>query len=174
MIIKPKLSDVPEYYHPYMDLVQSNDLLNELNTSEKETIQLMGKIQPEMENYSYSDGKWTINQVFRHIVDTERIFAYRALRFSRFDDTILAGFNENDYITTINSLKLNLKDLKSEYINIRQSSIQLFSFMNDEMLDFKGIANNNEITTRAIAYIIAGHNIHHCNIIKQRYLKLSE
>ena len=106
----------------------------------------------------------------KHIIDCERIYTYRALRFSRFDNTELAGFDENEYTANVKKIKYHLKDLLDEYINVRNASMNLFKNMTEEMLNFKGKANNAYFTPRTIGFMTAGHNVHHCNFIKTYYL----
>jgi hypothetical protein len=171
MIIKPNIDEVPAYYRNYIDLVQSNDLMSELRGSQEKTNQLILSIPAEMVDFAYQDEKWSIKEVFRHIIDCERIFAYRAFRFSRFDGAELAGFDENKYIESLKNLEYNLEDLTDDYNSVRNSTIQLYSKMSDLMLDYSGIANKFNFTARGLGYTIVGHNLHHCNFIKTRYLK---
>ena len=171
MIIKPNIADVPAYYRAYLGLVQSNDLISELHKSQEMTIQLIKSIPADMIDYCYEENKWSIKQVFRHIIDCERIFSYRAFRFSRFDGTELAGFDENKYIESVQNLEYNLEDLAEDYNSVRTSTIQLYSKMTDQMLDFSGVANKFNFTARGLGYASVGHNLHHCNFIKTRYLK---
>ncbi|HWQ82800.1 MAG TPA: DinB family protein [Ignavibacteria bacterium] len=162
--------DAPDYCHSLFDLVESDDLLFELEKSRQFTMQVFKQITEDKENYSYEPGKWTTKEVIRHIIDCERIYTYRALRFSRFDDTELSGFDENKYIERIKGLELNLTDLKNEYENVRKATIDLFKVMTDDMLNFKGIANEVSFTAKAIGFMTVGHNLHHCNFIRTKYL----
>ncbi|MDP2176048.1 MAG: DinB family protein [Bacteroidota bacterium] len=170
MILKPNHSDAPSYYHYYFDLVKEEDLLTALETNYSETIQFMSSISKHKENYSYAYGKWTIKEVFRHIIDTEKILAYRAFRFSRFDNIDLAGFDENEYIAKIQHTHYDLKDLIEEFINLRKSTINMFKPMTEDMLNFKGTANNMSVTARGIGFMIVGHAVHHCQVVKSKYL----
>ncbi|MBX2931196.1 MAG: DinB family protein [Chitinophagaceae bacterium] len=160
----------PKYYHYYFDLVETNDLLSELKKTTLLTEKIFALITPEKENFSYAANKWTTKEVLKHIIDCERIFAYRALRFSRFDNTELAGFDENKYIDNIKTAEQNLLDLQDEYLTVRKSTILLFKNMTNEMLDFKGIANKSSLTARTIGFMIIGHNLHHNNFIQSTYL----
>lgn len=172
MITKPKTDTLLPYFKNYIDKVKTEDLLQELKNSQAITHELMLSITPEMENYAYEKGKWTLKEVLRHINDAERIFAYRALRLSRLDATPLAGFDENSYIENTKELQPSMQEITAEFQAIRESSILLFSQMSDKMLDFEGIANNSSITARAIGYILVGHNVHHYEIIQKKYLNL--
>jgi uncharacterized damage-inducible protein DinB len=127
-------------------------------------------IPAEKADYKYAEGKWTVKQVLRHIIDTERIFVYRAFRFSRFDTTPLAGFDEDAYIDATQTIDYSLNDLLEEFVSVRQTTIQVYKTMTPAMLDFKGTANNIPITPRCIGYMAVGHNLHHCNVIRERYL----
>ena len=162
--------EAPAYYHPFLDLVGTDDLLQELERSRNSTMEMMDRIAPEQEHFTYQPGKWTTNQVIRHIIDTERIFAYRALRFSRADATELPGFDENAYIDNLRGLDLRLADLKDEYGWVRGSTIALFRTMTPDMLDFRGRANQLPITARVIGFITVGHNLHHVEFLRRHYL----
>ena len=163
-------SNAPVYFHYYFGLLESDNLLAELENDRKESISFWKNISSEKEHFAYQEGKWTVNQVVRHIVDCERIFAYRAMRFARFDTTDLPGFYENFYIHGIINHQENLSNLIEEFDALRKSTISLFKSMNAEMLTFVGSANNTSYSTEAIGFFMIGHNVHHCNVIKQRYL----
>ena len=162
--------DAPEYCHYYFDLIETDDLLFELEKSKELTTDIYKMITPELENYSYAPGKWTIKEVLRHIIDSERIFSYRAFRLSRFDNAELAGFDQNHYVENANQSDVKLSDLQEDYLAVRSSTICLFRNMTDEMFDFKGAANGQTYTARTLGFSIVGHNLHHCNFIKDKYL----
>lgn len=170
MISMPSLSDVPNYFHSYYKLIEGKDLLKELQHSQTHSTDLFESVPAEKENYRYQEGKWSIKQVLRHIIDCERIFSYRAFRFSRFDATELHGFDEDAYISNIQMQHVALADIVEEYKNLRKSSIELFKGMSEEMLDFKGRANKLEMTARGIGFLMLGHNLHHCHVVKESYL----
>ena len=162
--------DAPNYCHYFFDLVETNDLLNELEKSYKLTKEVFKLITFENENYSYQTNKWTIKEVLRHIIDCERVYTYRAFRFSRFDNTELSGFDENEYIEKIKQAEQSLAELIDEYENVRKSTINLFKTMTNEMLDSKGKANKVSFSPRTLGFMTIGHNIHHVNFIKTKYL----
>lgn len=170
MTNKTIYQDAPQYCHYYFDLVKTDDLLTELEKSNQLTQELFSLITSEKENHSYLPKKWTTKEVLKHIIDCERIYTYRALRFSRFDSTELSGFDQNKYIDNIKNVELNLSDLKDEYENVRKSTIALFKSMTKEMLDFKGTANKVVFTARTLGFMVVGHNLHHCNFLKTNYL----
>jgi uncharacterized damage-inducible protein DinB len=145
--------------------------LEALQSSISKTIELLQTVDEEMGEYGYATGKWTVKELLCHMMDAERIFAYRALRFSRNDATPLSGFEENDYAPQANAHSRTLKQLVTEMKNLRATSIDLFASMTPEMLQRKGTANNKIISVVNIAYIIAGHETHHRNILIERYLK---
>lgn len=173
MIHKSKPEDSPTYCHYYIDLVQSNDLVHELIEVKNKTIDLIASIPKELETYSYAPGKWSIKEVIRHIIDCERVYNYRAFRFSRFDSTELAGFDEKMYVDNSNDLNYMLSDLTEEYVYVRNASISLYTHLTKERLDFKGISNKAVFTARSLGYMTVGHNIHHANFIYTHYLKSS-
>jgi len=121
--------------------------------------------------YRYAEGKWSIKEVLNHLMDAERIFAYRALRFSRNDKTELPGFEENDYAPEANAHARTIKQLSDEMIRLRATSIDLFSSFTPEMLEREGKAFVNVAQVKVYAYIIGGHEMHHLSIFKERYMK---
>lgn len=170
IIIKPNPNEVPDFYKGYIDACIETDLIDALNNGLAEAAEFFKTIPPEKENYSYSEGKWTVKEVLIHIIDAERVFGYRALRFSRMDDTPLAMFKENFYIPNSNAAARNVASIQSEFEGLRIANIELFKGMNQRMLDFTGIANNNKMSAKAIGWMIAGHTKHHLKILKERYL----
>lgn len=171
MKTSPDLATLPEFYKNYVAHVQDMDVIDALRMSNSKTIDLIQTIEEEMGEYAYAPGKWSIKELLCHMMDAERIFGYRALRFSRNDATPLSGFEENDYAPQANAHSRTLQQLVAEMKNLRASSIDLFASMTPEMLQRKGTANNKIITVINIGYIIAGHETHHRNILTERYLK---
>jgi hypothetical protein len=170
MTNKSFYKDAPSYCHFYFDLVETDNLLTELEKSKTVSQALFGLITPELENYSYQTNKWTIKQVIRHIIDCERVYTYRAFRFSRFDNTELAGFDENKYIDSVKNVEQDFFDLVTEYLAVRNATISLFKAMTSEMLNCQGVANNVIFTPLSLGFMVVGHNIHHVNYIKMNYL----
>ena len=130
----------------------------------------MKSIANDKLEYRYDKGKWTIKEVIQHLMDAERIFAYRALRIARQDQTPLPGFEQNDYVQPSQANERSLDDLINEFKAIRASTVALFNSFTDKMLLAKGTASNSPVSVRAIGFIIMGHEIHHCQVIKERYL----
>src|SRR5690606_18442301 len=120
--------------------------------------------------YSYAHGKWTLKEVLIHCIDTERIMSYRALRFARNDQTELPGFEQNDYVPQSEANSRKMADLIEEYKILRQSTILLFKSFSDDVLKRAGVANGNPISVRALGFVISGHELHHLNVCKERYL----
>jgi uncharacterized damage-inducible protein DinB len=170
MITKPNYNDAPDYCAYYFDLITETDLIEALKRTAKEAESLFYSVPAEKENYRYAEDKWTIKQLLRHIIDCERVYTYRAMRFSRLDDTELPGFDENNYAKKDNTEEVTLQHLIAEYKALREATIYLFGGMNDAMLDFKGKANNRTSTARAWGWMAAGHNMHHCKIVNEKYL----
>jgi hypothetical protein len=170
MIQKPNYADTPAYCHPFFDLVEGNDLIAALESSRDSALELMASAK-HREDFAYAPGKWTVKEVFRHILDGERIYVYRALRFSRFDPTDLPGFEEDDYILNARTMQYSLADLREEFVHVRGATIALFRPMTDAMLDFKGTANGATTTARGIGYMAVGHCLHHCRVVRERYLQ---
>jgi hypothetical protein len=170
MITRPQSKDYPIYYEPYIKLVRDEDALKALDTGILKMQALLSDIPEEKENYAYAPGKWTVKEVFGHIIDTERIMTYRALRFARGDGQELPGFDENTYVKNANFGKRTLIDMAHEFSVTRESNISLFKSFDEEALNRKGIANKNLVSVRALAYIIAGHQLHHVNVVKTKYL----
>ncbi|WP_231373942.1 DinB family protein [Aureivirga marina] len=160
------------FYESYFQLNQENNIIQAMLNSEKELISMLLSISEEDFNYAYEQGKWTIKELMQHIIDNERVFGYRAMRFSRNDFTELPDYNEKETIPYSNANNRTKKEIIDEFIAVRKSSIALFSSFSKEMLLKKGIASKNYISVRALGYLISGHQRHHQNILKERYLEL--
>lgn len=169
-ISKPDKADAPEYFHYYIDLVEGNDLIHALEADKLHTVEFIRGISVDKADYRYAEGKWTVKDVIQHVIDSERIFAYRALRFSRRDHMPLPGFDENFYVANVDTFGRSLENLLAEFQAVRQATIALYAYMNDAMLDFKATANGVENTARAMGWMIIGHNKHHVHILQERYL----
>ena len=170
MLQRPSESEYPKYYLPYVQLVPEGDLVEILKENLEKVTALVEGIFEEDGLFRYAENKWSIKEVLGHITDTERIMSYRLMRVGRGDQTELPGFDENVYVQGAKSNQLPMKSLLEDFIATRNATISLVKNMPEEAWTNKGFANNSEITTRAIAYIIAGHENHHRNIITDRYL----
>lgn len=154
----------------YISKVPNDEFMKVLVNQYEQTPQLLLSWSQEQWDFSYAADKWSLKEVILHIIDTERIFAYRALRFSRNDKTPLAGFEQNDYIPFSDIQHRSPESLIEEYRDTRRSTITMFKYFSDEMLLRQGYAAGNPMTPLAIGFIIAGHEIHHLEIVKERYL----
>lgn len=165
-----KPNEYTEYYSQYIKHSGNANLLDVLKESAQALNSLFETISDEKMNYKYAEDKWTIKDMLLHIIDAERVFAYRALRFARADKTNLPGFEHDDYVVVANANGRSKASLLNEYNAQRESTIQLFSNFKDEMLMQIGVASGNPMSVRALGFVTAGHETHHCNIIKERYL----
>jgi hypothetical protein len=170
-ITRPDNTEYFEYYDKYVQLVPQGNLLDQFRTVHEQTQKLVLSLSEKKLNYRYAEGKWCIKEIVIHLADGERVFAYRALRFARKDTTPLQGFDENLYAPQSKASERKIGDILREFSAVRAASIELFKSFDDEALKRKGIANDKEISVRALAYIILGHELHHLNVIKERYLK---
>lgn len=159
------------YYNTYLPLVNDEwSLTEELEVSVHDFIRFVQDIPMDKHDYRYAEGKWTIKDIIQHLIDSERIFSYRALRFARNDNTELPGFDENLYAATANGSERKLQEMLTELALVRQSTIMLFrSFSPDDLLK-TGIASGNNASVRALGFIIIGHQNHHIKVFKERYL----
>jgi hypothetical protein len=169
-IAKPGNTEYPSYYHTYIGKVPYNDLIIALKTSGSEFADFIRSVPADKLSYRYADGKWTIKEIIGHIIDAERVFTYRAMRFSRNDKTALPGFDENIYVPESRASERTITELIEEYEAVRASSIAFFTSITPQMAERTGICNGNEISVRAFGFIIPGHEIHHMQVIKERYL----
>jgi hypothetical protein len=172
MIQRPKENEYPAYYQPYVNLVLDIDMVELLKENLQETIELFEGLSEEDGLFRYSPSKWSIKEVLGHMTDTERIMSYRLLRVGRGDSTPLAGFDENDYVAGSQINKLPIRDILEDFIATRNSTLTLIQNMPKDAWVNIGFANGAEISALAIAYIIAGHAIHHRKIIMERYLSI--
>ena len=170
-----KIADItPEEYNPYykiyIEQAGDGELIDMLAQSAEQTLKFFDSIPEEKHLYRYDDMKWTPLEIFQHIIDTERIFAYRAFRFSRLDKTPLQGFDQDDYVNPSLANDKSLTQLKKEYKIERQHSIALFQSLSDKHMSFIGTASGSPMSTRAVNAIMVGHEKHHIKVIQERYL----
>jgi len=160
------------YFKTYIDPLVSNgkSIIENLIETGSFLEAIVSNLPKEKELYIYADGKWTIKELLVHIIDTERIFIYRALRFARNDKTDLQGFDQDDYNDNVDANGRALKDILEEFRTVRASSISLFKSFSGDALLMTGTASGNSISVRAIGYLMSGHQLHHIKIFKERYL----
>ncbi|MDP2061275.1 MAG: DinB family protein, partial [Flavobacteriaceae bacterium] len=149
---------------------QELTILSGLELIGNEFVDLIDSLSDEQLNFAYAENKWTIKEVIVHLIDAERIFSYRALRFARNDKTDLSGFEENDYVPFSEANKRSKGDLITEFKAVRNSTISLFQSFSDEMLLRVGTIGGNAMSVRALGFIILGHQKHHINVVNERYL----
>lgn len=166
----PQPGEFAPFYQYYINQVPEGNIIANMKESLGNTLSLLSVLPEEKWLHRYAEGKWSIKEVLLHIIDTERVFAYRALGVARHDQTSFPGFDQDAYVPESRADARSTKSLLSEFAAVREASIQLFSHLDDDLWARKGLANNHPVSVRALAYIIVGHELHHINIIKERYL----
>ncbi|HYO63819.1 MAG TPA: DinB family protein [Pyrinomonadaceae bacterium] len=167
---RPEETEYLAYYGRYVALVPEGDILGTLRAQLEDTVALLRGVPESQETFRYADGKWSVRELVGHMIDTERIFAYRALRFARNDQTPLPGYDENEYVSNSSYDSYALADLAAELRSVREATMFLFKHMDAAAWRRTGSANGAEVSVRALAYIIAGHELHHRGILRDRYL----
>ena len=168
-IARPAPTEYATFYGGYVSDVPDGDLLEHLERQGRETASLLRAVTEPKSKHRYAPGKWTIREVVGHMVDAERVFTYRALSFARGETTALPSFDENAWAVTSNAGERSMKDLIDEFTVVRDATLALFRGFSDKEFTRSGIASNNHITVRAIAYIVAGHERHHIKVLRDRY-----
>jgi hypothetical protein len=167
---RSEIKGMPEYFDRYINLVEDIDVIDALK---KNSVNLFDKDKlKQLGDKVYAPGKWTGKEMLQHLIDGERIFTYRALRFARNDKTALPGFDENLYTPNSQAGRRSLDEILNEFDIVRQSSICLYQSFTDEMLDRRGACFSRDISVLALGFTIAGHGIHHTNLLKERYYTL--
>ncbi|MEZ2414190.1 DinB family protein [Muriicola sp. E247] len=159
------------YYRAYIEALGEVDLMKTLHKQIKNYPQFLASIPEDKLNYQYAEGKWTVAEVLLHVLDSERVFQYRALRFARKDQTPLPGFDQDLYVPQSGAGNRSLDSIIEEYKAIRQSTITLYESFEEDILKRKGVASNSNMSVAALGFIICGHQRHHRNILRERYLK---
>ncbi|MES1222721.1 MAG: DinB family protein [Bacteroidota bacterium] len=167
---RPDLLLVPPFFHNYINQVHGDDLMTAFKTESDVLLKFIESIPGSKYDYRYAPGKWTIKEVLQHIIDAERIFDYRALRFARKDATPLAGFDENMYADNSKAAGRDWNELVEEFKVVRKASEYMFGSFDEEQLQSTGVSSNKSITVIGLGYIVLGHPLHHKNIIQERYL----
>jgi len=167
---RPEKTEYAPYYERYISLVADGDIVGILGKQLEETLALIHGIPEARGGFRYAEGKWSIKELIGHVIDSERVFAYRALRFGRGDATPLSGFEQDDFVRGADFDKRSLNDLASEYGHVRRATISLFASLDEAAWNRRGAANNNEVSVRGLAFIMAGHERHHLEILRTRYL----
>lgn len=169
-IQKPTAGDYAPFYEGYVAAVETDDIVAYLTAQQGEFLAFLREVVWEKWELAYEPGKWTLAEVVLHLIDSERIFAYRALRIARGDTTPLPGFEQDDYVPNSGAAARTPASIVDEFAAVREATVQLFKNFSPEMWERRGTAADNEITVTALAYIIAGHAAHHARVIRERYL----
>ena len=165
-----ELERVPEYYHRYIEQVREQDLGEALSAQRNAFTDFLEAIPSDKIDYSYAEGKWTLKELLQHILDGERIFAYRALCIARKEEQSLPGFDEDSYAASSKAAGRNWDEMINEFKLLRQTTEILFGSFDNEQLESSGIANNKSVYVKAIGFVMVGHINHHIRIISERYL----
>jgi uncharacterized damage-inducible protein DinB len=168
-IARPQPGEYAPYYDRYISLVQGEDILNALDEQRRQTMTLLCGRNEEDGDFRYAPGKWSAKEVLGHVCDSERVFAYRALRIARADATPLAGFEQDDYVRNGPFAKAQFSELIEDFIAVRRATLSLLRNLDEAAWRRRGSANKNEVTVRALAYIIGGHELHHRGILEEKY-----
>jgi uncharacterized damage-inducible protein DinB len=171
IIGRPESSEYPPYAAAYVNLVVGNDILSILASQLEQSTALLKNVDDRRASeFSYAPGKWTIKQILGHIIDTERIFSYRAHHVARNDAVVLPGFEQDDYVAAGSFNERTLKSLIDEFRIVRQSTIALFQNLPEQAWMRQGNANKYSVTVRGVAFLAAGHELHHVKILREKYL----
>lgn len=167
---RPKQSEYAAFYETYVSRVPEDELTAAFRKHTATVLAFLGKVPDDKYDFAYAPGKWTLKQLLQHIIDAERVFAYRALNFARKDANPLPGFDENEFAAVARVDEREWSDMVEEFQFVRNASDQFFRTLNEEELSRSGVASNHPVSVRALGYIILGHAIHHMEVVKERYL----
>jgi hypothetical protein len=167
---KPQADEYAEYYGKYISLVPEGDVVETLSTQVGETLALLRSIPEARAGHAYEPGKWSIRQLVGHVIDGERIFAYRALHIARGDRASLPGMDQDEYMEHSNFDARTLESLCEEFEHVRRANVLMMRGFDAEAWARRGVASDNEFTVLALAYVIAGHELHHLGVLRARYL----
>jgi hypothetical protein len=167
---KPTDAELSDYFLRYVSQVKETNLLNALIDQQNEFISFLKLLPADKENFRYAEEKWTLKELIQHIIDTERVFEYRALCFARHHDIPQPGFDQDLFVNNSNAANRQMKDLIEEFLAVRMSTIALYKSFNEEQMQRKGIASDRESTPLILGFAIVGHCTHHHKIIIEKYL----
>lgn len=167
---RPAPDESAPFYHNYINFAKGETVKEVIANHSEEIRNFYASLPDAKENYAYAEGKWTVKDLLQHIIDAERVFIYRALRFARKDATPLPGFDENSYASNSFAAERSFQSLKEEFSSMRNANDIMLSALNEEQLSQSGTSSNHYITVNALAYIIYGHLLHHKFILQERYL----
>src|SRR5712664_953688 len=167
---RPAESEYAPYYQSYVAQVSEEEIVPVLRSQLDDLDLLLGRVAPERETYRYAEGKWSIREIVGHLIDGERVFGYRAFCIARGEQQNLPGFEQDEYMLTAPYDRIELEDLLSELRLIRLGNIAMLRTLDEEGWSRVGTANDNQVSVRALAFIMAGHVRHHMNVLRERYL----
>ncbi|WP_028545301.1 DinB family protein [Paenibacillus taiwanensis] len=170
MLVRPLIGEYDPYYEKYISLVHEGNVIEHLHSQNMLTVRLLDSLTEAEANYKYAPDKWSIKEVFGHIADTERIMSYRLLCIARGDTTPLPGYDDEEYVKRASFATHSIQQLQADYTAVRHATISLCKGIEQSAWLREGTANNSSVSARALAYIIAGHELHHLHIIQERYL----
>lgn len=168
--MRPAPDEYASDYEQYIALVADGDIVATLSAQGRETVAMLSRLSEAQGDHRYAAGKWTVKEVVGHVIDTERIFSYRALRFARGDRTPIEGYDQDDYVRNGESSGRTIESLIEEFEAVRRATVLFFAGLSGEAWSRRGIANQNEMSVRAVAWVLAGHEIHHRRALKEKYL----
>ncbi|MFI5157273.1 MAG: DinB family protein [Sphingobacteriales bacterium] len=171
MINKPQPGEYAPYAEGYIAKVPDGPVIEILAYLKQSTYNFFSRITTEQADYAYAEGKWTLKQVLGHMIDTERVFSFRALCFSRGDKNALPGFDQEEYVAASTFDTRTIQDLANEFKTLREANIYLYNSLTEEQSLKMGVASNHPVSVRALVYMTAGHEIYHLDLIKERYIK---
>jgi len=168
-IARPEPGEYAPYYDRYISLIPGTDILGTLDAQRRQTMLLLSGRDERDGEFRYAPDKWSAKEVLGHVCDTERVFAYRALRIARGDQTPLAGFEQDDYVRNGPFARAPLEEIIEDYIAVRRATLTLLRNLEEAAWTRRGVASKNEVSVRALAYMIAGHELHHRRILEEKY-----
>jgi hypothetical protein len=167
---RPQTGEYATYYARYIDLATEDDIVAALDAQSHETATILGGLSEAQASHRYEPGKWSVKQLVGHVTDAERIFAFRALAFARGETTPLPGFDQDPYVANAGSDDRSIGELAEEFATVRKANVMMFRALSEEAWQRSGVASDNPISVRALAYILLGHERHHLRILRERYL----
>ena len=168
---RPASDEYAPYYEKYVSLVPAGNIVETLERQFADTLALLRSVPEDRAGTSYEPGKWSVKELVGHVIDSERVFSYRALRFARGDQTPLPGYEQDDYVRAANFGARTLSSIAEEFGRVRAATVALLRSFDEGAWARRGTANDKEVSVRALAHILAGHELHHINILRERYLK---
>ena len=169
-MLRPKTNHYAPYYANYISLVPEGNLFDLLKSEHQKTQVILEALNESAGDFRYAEGKWSIKELLLHMLDTEQIMSYRALRIARGDKTEMPGYEQDDYVAAVDASPLSLADLAADWQVLRAHTLRLLSRFSEDVWDVTGTASNAPFSVRALAFIILGHELHHRRILEERYL----